>query len=88
MTPLLPLIPTTRTIGQFRRAYSSLGQTMASSGLLPDSFLVWFLSHSELGQLCLTGRPGLVRKAVRRRQLYPGWDARKFGEVVVGSPAL
>ena len=75
-----------RTIGQFRRAYCRLGQAMAESGLLPDGDLVWFLTHSELGQ-CLHRRPGLVRKAVRRRQLFPGWDARKFGEMEVGSPA-
>ena len=60
---------------------------MAESGLLPDPSLVWFLSHLELGQLCLQRRPGLVRKAGRRRQLFPGWDGRKFAELEVGSPA-
>ena len=59
---------------------------MAESGLIPDGGLVWFLTHSELGQ-SLHRRPGLVRKAVRRRQLFPGWDGRKFGEMEVGSPA-
>ena len=59
---------------------------MAESGLLPQSSLVWFLTHWELGQ-CLTRRPGLARKAVRRRQLFPGWDGRKFREMEEGSPA-
>ena len=61
-----------RTIGQFRRAYSRLGLAMAESGLLPEPSLVWFLSHPELGQT-LNRRPGLVRKAWRRRQVGKCW---------------
>ena len=60
---------------------------MAESGLIPEGGLVWFLTHWELGQ-CLARRPGLVRKAVRRQQLFPGWDDRKFREMEVGSPAM
>ena len=64
-----------------------LGQAMAESGLLPEAGLVWFLTHWELGQTLTRLSPGLVRKAVRRRQLFPAWDGRKFREMERGGPA-
>ena len=39
-----------RTVDQFRKAYTYLGETMVQSGFLSEPGLIWFLTHHEIGQ--------------------------------------
>ena len=75
-----------RTVSQFRCGYRLLGQKLVAAGRLPDPDLVWFLTPAELGRLAAGRQPGLARRATRRRNLFPQWDAAQFPEVVRGRP--
>lgn len=70
----------------FRKAYRNLGQLMVSEARLPDADLIFYLKHSEIGELIRTRSPSLIAKAVRRKRLDAQIEATKFPEISVGLP--
>ncbi len=74
-----------KVVDRFKVAYWHLGSLMEKEALLPDSDLVFFLKHDELGQL-VRGNKGLVKKAVARRRLLDEQMQLKFDEICVGRP--
>ena len=70
---------------QFKLAYRRIGALMADKGLFPDADLVYFFTHRELGSL-LSGERGLIKKALRRRRLFPEQAALNFPDICRGKP--
>ncbi|XP_037797094.1 LOW QUALITY PROTEIN: uncharacterized protein LOC119592339 [Penaeus monodon] len=69
-----------------RKAYRNLGQLMVSEARLPEADLIFYLKHSEIGELIRTRSPSLIAKAVRRKRLDAQIEALKFPEISVGLP--
>ncbi|XP_022239971.1 uncharacterized protein LOC106458117 isoform X2 [Limulus polyphemus] len=69
-----------------RQAYSHLATLMVKEGRLPDSRLLFFLTHEEIGRLLQTRSAKLIAKAVRRRRIHPQLDALCFSEITQGIP--
>lgn len=54
---------------------------MQEDGLLPDTNLIFFLTHQEIGTLIDDrNRSDLISKAIRRRRLLPEWKKLRFDE--------
>ncbi|KAK8385002.1 hypothetical protein O3P69_014516 [Scylla paramamosain] len=75
-----------RVIDGLRIGYRELGMALVSEGRLPNPDLVFFLTHSELGQLVSVPSPSLVMKAVGKARLYPHLDNLRFQELSLGTP--
>lgn len=78
-----------KTVHQFREAYKILGEKMAHAGIIPESRVIWFLTHSEIERILeplSAQRTKFVRKAMRRRQLFGPWDKVGFPEIIAGNP--
>lgn len=73
------------TTSMFRRAYRTIAQKLMEKGLLPDIDLIYFFTHEEVGKL-IKGDKSLVKKAMKRRRLYPIQYALRFEEVYSGKP--
>lgn len=54
---------------------------MQAEGLLPDTNLIFFLTHQEIGYLIKNRCANLVSKANRRRRLFPEWKKIQFDEL-------
>ncbi len=74
-----------RTTSMFRRAYRLIAQKMVEKGILPDADLIYFVTKEEIGEL-IKGNKHIVKKAMKRRRLYPLQCAMKFEEVYSGKP--
>ncbi|KAJ4449028.1 hypothetical protein ANN_00422 [Periplaneta americana] len=72
---------------KLRMAYRQLAYLMAKEGRIPDSQLLFFFTHYELGVLLRTRNPSLISKAIRRRRLFPQWEQLVFPEIIRGVPA-
>lgn len=75
-----------RTIHVFRMAYRKLSELLVQEHKIPDLNLIFFLTHSEIGDLIEQGGAGIVSKAKRRRKLYPMMNNLMFPEVSQGIP--
>lgn len=75
-----------RVIDGLRSGYRELGRELVSEGLLPNPDLVFFMTHSELGQLVASPSPALVMKAVGKMRLYSHLDNLRFQELSFGPP--
>ncbi len=73
------------TTSMFRRAYRTIARKLMEKGLLSDIDLIYFFTHEEIGQL-IKGDKSLVRKAMKRRRLYPIQCSLRFEEVYSGKP--
>merc|ERR1719167_29570 len=72
---------------EVRLAYRNLAVQLAKEGLLPDTELIFHMSHFEIGKLIRYRTPIIIQKAVRRRRLrYSEWDDLRFPEMVHGIP--
>ncbi|CAG9796773.1 unnamed protein product [Diatraea saccharalis] len=67
-----------------RLAAIELGKLLVRQWYLPDHELVFFFSYCELKKYIQTRDPALLRKAIQRRQCYPGWCKLKFAELNTG----
>lgn len=72
-------------VSMFRRAYRLIAQKMVEKSMLPDVDLIYFLTKEEIGKL-IAGDKALVKKAMKRRRLYPVQCSLKFEEVCYGKP--
>lgn len=69
----------------FRRAYRKIAELMVEKNILPDKDLIYFLTKEEIGEL-IGGKSALIKKAMKRRRLYPIQCSLKFEEVYLGKP--
>ncbi len=74
-----------RTTSMFRRAYRLIAQKMVEKSILPDADLIYFVTKEEIGEL-INGNRVIVKKAMKRRRLYPIQCSLKFEEVYCGKP--
>lgn len=75
-----------RAMRAFRPAYVALAALLVESNSLPDTDVIFFFTHEELGRFVETGDPSLVRRALRRRRLHPWMMAFEFPRSSVGKP--
>nr|XP_054748523.1 uncharacterized protein LOC129254092 [Lytechinus pictus] len=69
-----------------KEGYWRLAQLMVEEGRLPESDLIFFLTHHEIGLLLKNRSPLILSKAIRRRKLLPVQMAMNYPEVFRGSP--
>ena len=70
----------------FKVAYRHLGARLVAAGRLPDVDAVFFLTHEELGRLCIDDETSLAEVAVARRAIFPTQEHFLFPDVLVGAP--
>ncbi len=73
------------TTSMFRKAYRTIAQRLVDQGVLPDLDLIYFVTKEEVGML-INGDKSVVKKAMKRRRLYPVQCAMRFEEVYCGKP--
>lgn len=73
------------TVGMFRKAYRLIADKLVELNMLPDKDLIYFLTKEEIG-LLIKGDSSLIKKAMKRRRLYPIQCSLKFKEVYSGKP--
>lgn len=86
-----------RILGQFKAAYSQLGQQMASQNLIFDADLVFFMTHPELldflsqKNMATKEAPAyaydLAKKAYARKQTYIEQQNLHFDKLHFGKPS-
>ncbi len=72
-------------VSRYRRAYRLIAKKLVNKSLLPDTDLIYFLTSEEIGKL-IAGDKTLVKKAMKRRRLYPVQCSLRFEEVYCGKP--
>ena len=72
-------------IDLFKTQYALLAGLLLSAGLLPDSDLLYFLTHQEIGRL-IEGEASLVPLAARRRKAYEIQKDLSFDDIYIGKP--
>ena len=70
----------------FKAAYWRLAQLMVNESRLPDSELLFFLTHSEIDELIESRSAKLVRLAKRRLKIYPKMNDMYFQKINIGLP--
>ncbi len=73
-------------INQFKQAYRKLAEMLVEQGALPDTDLIYFLTHRELGDLIFHKNPLYVKKSGIRRRLLNEQEQLKFDHVYLGRP--
>ena len=62
-----------------------MAKKMVEEGIIPDEDLIFFFTKEELGKL-IAGNKALVKKAMKRRRIYPTQCSLRFNEVYSGKP--
>ncbi len=75
-----------KVLDKFKTAYRELADVLADSGVLPDSDLIFFLTHQELKRLINNDEAALIKKAVARRRILEEQKKLKFEQVSLGKP--
>lgn len=75
-----------RVLRKLRGAYLALAERLVAHGRLPDTDLIFFLTHEELAELARGKQPRLLRRALHRRRLHPQKMALEFPPVSEGKP--
>ncbi|XP_023228895.1 uncharacterized protein LOC111629246 [Centruroides sculpturatus] len=75
-----------KSVDIYRRAYRKLGELMENEGRIPDSNLIFFFTHEEIGILLKNRSAHLISKALRRQKLHKSIYDLKFDEIVIGFP--
>ncbi|GCC36215.1 hypothetical protein chiPu_0014707, partial [Chiloscyllium punctatum] len=70
----------------FKTAYWKLAKLMVLEGYLPDEDLLFFLTHSEIGQVLQLKSANIISKAQRRRRLLERQMGLQFKEMNIGKP--
>ncbi len=73
-------------IDHFKRAYKVLAEMMKKVGALPETDLIYFMTHKELGDLIYNHNPVNVKKSGIRRRLFAEQKRLKFEHVYLGVP--
>ena len=74
-----------------KKAFREIAAQLVDDGKLPDADCVYFLSYSELGELCERDCPAttissLKIKALQRRRLLPRQESLLFQDLYRGAP--
>ena len=69
----------------FRKLYNLMAKKMVEQGIIPDADLIFFFTKEEIGKL-IAGDKSLIKKAMKRRRLYPTQCSLRFNEVYSGKP--
>ncbi len=72
-------------IDLFKTQYARLAKLLVAGGLLPDTDLVYFLTHGEIGRL-IEGETSLAPLAERRRKAYAIQEELSFDDIYMGKP--
>ena len=72
-------------IDRFKTQYRLLADMLAGSGMLPDTDLIYFLTHEEIGAL-IDGDASLLPVACRRRKAYAIQAELTFDDIYIGKP--
>ena len=72
-------------IDLFKTQYARLAALLVAAGLIPDADLIYFFTHSEIGQL-IGGEASLVPVAVRRRKANAIQEELSFDDTYIGKP--
>ncbi|XP_068626441.1 uncharacterized phosphotransferase YvkC-like [Battus philenor] len=71
-------------VHKLRLAFRSLAKLLVRQWYLPDPDLIFFFRANELREYIKNRNPELLKKAVQRKQYYPGWCKLKFAETNTG----
>jgi len=72
---------------QFKKAYQHLARLLVLQGLLDDDEQVYFLKHSEIGELINSGDSAKWKiKASQRHKIYPEMQTLSFPDLCFGVP--
>lgn len=72
-------------IDLFKTQYARLARLLVDGNLLPDTDLIYFLTHEEIGRL-IEGDSSLVPLAVRRRKAHAIQEELSFDDIYLGKP--
>ena len=72
-------------IDLFKTRYARLAKLLVAGGLLPETDLIYFLTHGEIGRL-IEGESSLAPLAERRRKAYAIQEELSFDDIYVGKP--
>ena len=72
-------------IDLFKTQYAHLASLLVADNILPDTDLIYFLTHEEIGDLA-SGDTSLVPLAVRRRKAHALQEALSFDDIYIGKP--
>lgn len=72
-------------IDRFKTQYSLLSGLLVAEKLLPETDLIYFLTHTEIGRL-LDGESTLVVQAQRRRKAFAIQEELSFDDIYLGKP--
>ncbi len=72
-------------IDLFKTQYARLAELLVKDGLLSDSDLIYFLTHTEIGQL-ISGDATLLPLAIRRRKAHAIQEELSFDDTYIGKP--
>ncbi len=75
-----------RLLRKIRPAYLELAQRLVDRKDLPDTDLIFYFTHEEVGKMIEQPDPALVRRALHRRRLQPQKMALQFPRVCRGKP--
>ena len=75
-----------KVLAKFKHAYWKLAVIMVSECRLPETSLLFFLTHREIGELLENRSVKLIRLARRRRRIFPERDKIAFPKVSIGCP--
>ncbi len=73
-------------VDKFKQAYRKLAQMLVDQGALPETDLIYFLTHRELGNLIFNKDPLYVKKSGIRRRLLKEQEQLRFNHVYLGKP--
>jgi pyruvate,water dikinase len=72
---------------EFKKAYRHLANLLVKKGWLNDTDLIFFLTHSEIGDFIRdTDKTLWIEKAKQRRKLVPGLNELRFADISFGIP--
>ena len=74
-----------KIIDLFKTQYARLAELLLAAKVLPDTDLIYFLTHKEIGRL-IEGEASLVSLAVRRRKAYDIQKDLAFDDTYIGKP--
>ena len=72
-------------IDLFKTQYARLARLLVDGNLLPDTDLIYFLTHEEIGRL-IEGDSSLVPLAARRRKAHAIQEELSFDDIYLGKP--
>lgn len=75
-----------RLLRLLRPAFIDIAHKFVDAKVLPDTDLIFFFTHAEVGKLLDQPDPALVRRALHRRRLFAQQMQLDFPRISVGKP--